>query len=325
MSEILPKTALSRFLDLRVDEVSLVDTPANEVVFIVAKNNQKQNHERPEGEMAGEAGATAQGAERVEVEVAKAESDAVKAAMGQVTALIEGISKAAGIGEAAAPSLEDVEKAATTKARKAFEDQMKSAGLAGDALAKAMKKFDKKNFGASDDEDDKEKTKKALEAQASAEAASEASIEGTLDAIQKAKAFTPQRVAKLKDTVETLQKLLMEVIGVHQSPATHVPAVTQHANVSSTRAALMGVTKNLEGGDALLAAVEALSASVAKLSGGETVTKSATTQSEELVAVLKGLQTRLEALEKARPAPASEGDGADSSVQKGSKFWGGVL
>jgi hypothetical protein len=268
--------------------------------------------------------------EKVTLEaVASAENEAVQKAMLQVTALVDGIAKAAGVPDPepepdpATVSDDDVEKAGG-EARKAAEGALKAAGVKGDDLTKAMADFDKR-FGAGPGKTDAKpplsKTKKAADAEPEEDAPTvltvDETIEATLDTIQKAKAFTPGRVAKLESALETLQKLLLEVIAPNASPATKVPAVPVHPNPNTTRAALAGDDKKpvLKAGGP----VEELAASVIKLQEalGDRDKKTA----EGLADVAK----RLEDIEKTRVAPSSvDDDGVTDSTTK-KAFWNGLL
>lgn len=275
---------------------------------------------------------------RVSVDVTKAENEAVQAAMAQVTNLVDGIAKAAGVTLAPEPepipepTTEDVDtkKGGMGTMRKMYEAEMKGMGMSGDKLKKAMEKFDKR-FGQM------AKTQKNADgADADAEPAADPAqalddtVSATLDTIQKAKAFTPARIQKLTEAMETLQKLMMEVISPGSSPKTKVPGVSQHSNPNTTRSALVGTQKSadgepgmadvLKGLDAVLARMEdivAPQAPVAKNADG----------GGDLATQLQSISKRLERIEAARPAPQSEGDGDGSvtttTTQKG--FWGGII
>ena len=269
------------------------------------------------------------------VDVAKAESDAVKACMGQVTALVEGIAKAAGVsldggteGAGDAQTGDDDTDVDTTKAgdmdknkkgmRKMYEKQLRKAGMKDDAVAKAMADFDKEIAPATS-------TQKSTDGgDADATTTQEDTIKATLDTIQKAKAMTPARIAKLQAAMEELQKLMMEVITPGSSPATRTPAVSQHSNPNTTRAALVGTMKR----DDMEGVLKALSSVLDKLesvTGAKTEPVSKSQDGEgDIKAALQSIQKRLEAIEGARPAPTSQGgDNTDTKVRK--SFWAGVL
>lgn len=273
------------------------------------------------------------GATRVPMDVTKVESDAVSAAMSQVTALVDGIAKAAGvfISEPAHNPADDtdVEKGGTPNfgaMRKMYQASMKESGLKGDAMAAAMAKFDK-NFGGT------MKTQKDIggpgdDGDEAAAPSVDDTIEATLDTIQKAKAFTPARVAKLAEALETLQKLMMEVIPVGSSPSTKEPGVSQHSNPNTTRAALVGTQKSSDGDGQMTQLLTGLDTVLTRLeeATGATVTKRAEGDNVDIASVLKSIQGRLDAIEKARPAPQSEGDGSTTTTTQTKKsFWGGLI
>lgn len=319
-------------MDLRVGEVSLVDTPANEQVFLVAKRLQEDSDMTTGTEQTSTPEADA-GASQVSVEVAKAENDAVQAAMGQVSDLVAGIAKAAGVElEQTTEGDVDTEKAGAD-ARKLHQAALTKAGLKGDALKTAMASFDKamepkKPPFLKKDEDTKKSAEGDQEVTVDDSQTMEDTVEATLDTISKAKAFTPARVAKLSEALETLQKLLMEVVSPGASPKTKVPAVSTHSNPNTTRTALVGkneeLGKLLAGLDAVVSKME----EIAKPKSG--ITEADTTKSEDgdkpdVAATLTGIMKRLDAIEGARPAPDSEGDGADGSVDTKKGFWHNVL
>lgn len=321
MAEILSNDAARRFLDLDVEEVSLVDTPANEQPFLTAKRK------GTEDEMSGvntETQGDASGATKVAVEVAKAESDVVAAAMAQVTALVDGIAKAAGITDS------EVEKSeGTSDVRKVFEKQLKNAGLAGEAITKAMVEFDKACGGTMSTQTTKNKEAAAEQTAAADQSQSAPSVDdsvlATLDTIQKAKAFTPARLAKLAEALETLQKLMMDVIPHGVGPKTSTPTVNQHSNPNTTRDALVGTQKNADGESELQATLKAI---LAKLEPKEVATtKSAEpTAADAIVDTLKSIQERLTKIEQARPASNAEGDDEKQRTQKANgTFWKGIL
>lgn len=322
MSEILTNTAARRFLDLDVEEVSLVDTPANEQPFLTAKRKGTEDEMSVANtETQGEAS----GATVVPVEVTKAESDVVAAAMAQVTALVDGIAKAAGISE---PSAEVVEKSkGQGDVRSVFEQQLKNAGLASEAITKAMSEFDKAcgNMESTTKNKDAAADQTATAEQPSTHTVDD-SVLATLDTIQKAKAFTPARLAKLAEALETLQKLMMDVIPVGASPKTSTPGVSQHSNPNTTRAALVGTQKSVDGeGDSELH--NTLKAILAKLDGDKAPVTKSTDASPDLAETLKSIQSRIEKIEQARPASKAEGDDdKTASTQKSNgSFWKNIL
>jgi hypothetical protein len=293
--------------------VSVVDTPANEVDFIVAKR--KLEADAMASENTDQSTQTADVA-KVAVDVAAAENAAVDAAMAKVTTIVDGIAKAAGVtAPAPAPAepeatdaddegddaTEDVLKAADAAAKTAFKAQLEKQGLKGKALDKAM--------------DKRFPVKKSVDADAPPAAPAptvDDMVSATLDTIQKAKGMTPARIKKLNEAIEVLTKLQMEVIGTGGNPKSHVPQVSQHPNPNTTAAALTG-PGNVDVSKLLEAQAE-LTAAVAK-------------RDAKLTAALEDVTKRLDGIEGARPAPkAGDGDDTDSTVTKnGGVSWGSVL
>lgn len=293
----------------------MVDSPANEQEFIVVKRlnqedgdmadeNQEVTKGQPDGENSNET-TVAKGAEQVPVEVAG--SEAVEKAMAQVTQLVESIAKAANAPKPTETVEVDAEKAADAEKgrpdmRKQFQSELKAAGVEGDAMTKAMERYDKafKPFqpGASA----KPPFKKA-----------EKSLEGEMDegvqkmlevlsmGVQKAKAFTPKREEALKAAVETLQELMKE-LSMQKIPTGGSPSTTVPTNPMYGPATTMALTKSIEGLKEIL-----------------------TTKLDEVQGVAKGLTERVETIEKtAAPSKSVEGDGGtDTTTQK--SFWSGVL
>lgn len=259
---------------------------------------------------------------KVSLEVAKAENEAVEAAMAKVTSLVDGIAKAAGISDDASDGLsndasgdgaaaddegevsEDVLKAADNAAKAAFRKQLEKQGLTGKKLEDAMAK----RFGT-------KKTQKNAEGDDDAAAPvsdinPEDLIEATLDTIQKAKGMTPARIAKLNEAIETLMKLQMEVIGTGASPKTKVPGVSQHSNPSPTRSLTTGGNVDVS---KLQEAVTELQEAVAK-------------RDEALSGQLAEVNKRLDGIEGARPSPKSgDGDGDTETTETKKSLWNGIL
>jgi hypothetical protein len=301
----------------------LVDSPANEEEFVVIKrlNEEEENimgdvnvtnAEPATGEGSVEKNEGKQeGAEKVTVEVAKASSEAVATAMAQVTTLVEGIAKAAGVGESSDAESEgesDVEKAAAP-ARKLFKAQLEKAGVKGDALIKAMADFDKAGFPFGKEPDKKDVKKSEGEtADADTEKAADAdedavskSLDMLGDAIQKAKTFTPKRQEAIKSAIETLSKLLADMTKV---PTGGSPSTSTPSNASFGASGVVALTKGLE-----------------------TLVETIKTQLGDLSEVTKGLGDRVGAIEKARtPSTSVEGEGGtDTKTEKKGDLWSGVL
>lgn len=265
-------------------------------------------------------------AAKVSLDVSAVQDAAVTKAMDDVSALVAGIAKAAGVDNDDTPDgdgNDDVEK----NAKGFLKALLSKGGLKGDALAKALesaeKDFDKRFGGGKKPAflKDKDATKDTTKADdAPAEPTQEDTILATLDTIQKAKAFTPQRIDKIAAAVDTLQKLLMEVIAPNATPKTKVPGVGTHPNPNTTRAALVG--KSGDDADPLSTTIAQLQAqveSVAKAIEGKP-------NADPMVEQLEAISKRLELIEKARPDTQSvDGEGGTDTSEVKKSFWAGVL
>jgi hypothetical protein len=289
--------AKRRFIDLTVNEVSLVDSPANEQEFIVIKRLEMEENKmsavaKPEAQtppkaapvsepVTKDAGATP-AVEQVAVEVNKTDVSA------KVLEQVENIAKAiAGLsGAQPAATAEDVEKAKAKEKIEGVRKSLKDAGFSEEHIQKAVSALEapaevKKTEAQTDDTE--VSTAKALDAIALA--------------IQKAKTFTPKREQALKGVVEQLTKLLGEL-----APA------TDNSNTLPSGAALSSglsdVKKQMED---LVTTIKASFGNV------ETATQA--------------LGGRIEAIEKARnpsqSTPTNETATKDTATQK--SFWAGVL
>jgi len=309
----LPAQAKRRFLKLNVGEVSLVDSPANEVEFLVTKNLEEN--------VMGEQQANA--AERVEVEQAAGGESDVQAVLKHVSAIVENIAsvaKAEG-GQASAPAIaaatggetateteseEDVEKSS-------FTAMMKTAGV---TLSKEqMDKLKAAGFDPSQSfptaKKPMAKTSKAAEPATEAEAVAETvlTIEGLSSLITKAKKFTPGRIEKLKGAVEALKGLLEEIDSVPQGTN---PGVSPSGSQSFGSSGVKGLA---EGSNVDTSkAKDPTMADVLKAVNG-------------LVEVVKGLGSEVESIKKARPASESleAKGGTETNTKKSGNIWSGLL
>lgn len=279
----MPKQAQQRFVDLAVGEVSLVDSPANERVFNVVKSLNQEN-----GDMADtttDVNKNDAQVETVPVDVAKATNEAVEKAMSQVTALVEGISKAVGeepAADAAGATETEVAKTdgegdtevvdtekAVDKAKKAamlakLQKSMEKKGLKGDALKSAVD-VAMRSIAATgafkpggDTEPPEKKTTKNVDGD-NAEAPAldqEAVIQETLKAIQVGLAGAqqaPQTQDAVKAAIAALQNLekamSMQKVPANASPSTTVPSTTQFGSsgLKDITKALAGITEALQG------------------------------------------------------------------------------
>lgn len=306
----MPKQAKRRFVGLDTDEVSLVDTPANEVEFLVTKNQEDE-------EMGAAQAAQTTNDSPVRVPVEVSDGEAVAKAMEHVNGIVGNIMKL--VAKNAPKSDEATETSETTEVVDAEKATIKSVlaamGLTGKAMDEAMAKLKKAGFdgnmkfpsakapvtkAAGDDEESTETEEQVVSVD---------DMPLTIGAIQKAAAFTPTRITQLKTAVDTL-KLILESIGVGQAPATRVPGVQTHPNTSQV--------------NDLAAPKKA------------PVMKSADGNTNELLDVLKSLGgaveklgERVESIEKARQGSNSVEDDANTNdtdnVQTKKSIWSGVL
>lgn len=214
--------AKQRFLDLDVEEISVVDKPAIEVEFLVTKRMEESSMEiQDQDATVTETEKNTDGAGVVPVDAPASNEDAaVNKALENVAQMVENIAKAAGVKPAeeetkevkkeSSENTEDTEKAKSAPAatpaalRALYQKQLKAAGVSGEALEKAMSEFDKAKFPMQEEQ----KTTKSDESDEDVQAIK--ALETLERAISKAKSFTPGRVAQLKSVVEQLQKLLIQ-------------------------------------------------------------------------------------------------------------------
>lgn len=311
----MPSVPKRRFLKLKTGEVSLVDSPANEVEFLVTKNLEEN--------VMGEQHGSGAEAERVEVEAGSGESD-VAEVMKHVNAIVTNI---ATIAKAAAPAAPAVASApaitaalGATEAADDDEDETVEKSIAAALKAAGIEPTDeqmKKMKAAGFDPSQKfptakkpaEKTTKAKAEPTAAAAVEETAltIEGLSELIQKAKKMTPTRVAQLKSAVEALKGLLEEIDTVPQGTN---PGVSPSGGQQFGASGIKVLTEKAAGEPSeLMKAVLELSNVVKSLAEGQKV-----------------VTEKVEAIEKARPASASleAQGGTDTKVAK-SALWSGIL
>jgi hypothetical protein len=322
------RQAQRRFLALKVGEVSLVDSPANEQEFIVVKRLDMEESTmadvaKVETQAAPAPAATAatteapvtKGAEGaavvVPVEVTKTNDENVQKALQQVEQLTTAIAKMMGAAPADASEAE-VEKAKASKAT-AYRKALKECGMGEDELDGAMKALmpwmKPAKPGAKDEEPKpgEKGAKKEVKKSTDGDSAEEVEMSKTLDAlataIQKAKSFTPKREAALKNAIESLSKLL----GDMQAPS--LPGISNDTDPKN----------NLPDGAPVPSGLEDVKKAV------EELTKTLKASFETATTVTKTLQERVETIEKARnPSTSLEAEGAtDKKVTK--SFWANVL
>ena len=269
---------------------------------------------------------TQSAAERVSMEQPAGDGAAVAKAMEHVNSIVSSIAKMAGekqepeatgaesketstaksseegAGEELVEPTQEEMAADVEKAKKGgfpkmlFKQMLMKAGVKDAGALKGILEGLEKQFGASgiNPKGDMKKTTKAAETAV------------TVEMLQKAAAFTPERVEALQEAFDTL-KLVIEAIAPNASPATKVPESTNGLGGS-------GVTE--------------LSAGSPK-----PVMKSAEEESEVLKAlnglssVVKNLAERVEGIEKAKPASNSieEEGGSETTTKKSGSLWGGLL
>lgn len=313
-----------RFLQLEVDEVSVVDTPANEVEFLVTKNDLSE--ESPMGEPAVKEPAQTQTVP-VEQEVTGEEErvnkalTAVNGIVANIVSLAKGGASADGNSGEPQGEPEPTETEKAKKGKKNFGQMMKEtlskAGLQGDALEKAVDDA-AKAMGFNRDQEfptASPPVTKAAEPEPAPESStddqSEASMMALADSIQKAARLTPARVAKLSEALELL-KLVIEGVQPNTSPPTRTPGNASFG-ASGVQSLMQPntpprVTKSADGGED-----EVLTQIAKGLTG--------------LTEAFKDLNTRVEKVEKARPAPNSEDNGGTNGKPTETKksLWAGVL
>ena len=288
-----------RFLDLKVNEISLVDLPANQKEFAVVKRLQEE--EMPD-EIKNQASAD-DVEKKAEAEETKDENKAVEEAMGKVVSMVEGLvqKKEAEekdeekeevkeeVKEEAEEKAEEKTEKAESKNRSIFKQQLVENGIEGDALESALKKFDDQM------NDDNEKVEKREEAVEDKETQI---LEALESSILKAKRFTPGRMKTLKSVVDTLQSLMKELTPIQMNEEANQPEASFPTGIDTS------VSKAIE-----------------KMAGvfEEKMTEMAETN--------KSLNDRVEAIEKVRNPSASieeEGD-TDKEAKVEKSFWGDVL
>lgn len=299
-------------MGLNVDEVSVVDSPANEVEFLVTKNLE-------DSEMAGKA---SDEAERVAVEQ-PASDEAVSKALEHVSNIVENVAKAFGLPPAvagavaaatpaatpaAAPPVAEVVTEESTEKAMTMKDLMKAVGMKDDEdTMKRLKAagFDpEQKFPTAKKPADSTKTTKAVESEDAP-----FTMEGFAELITKAKKFTPGRVASLKSALETLKALMDDIEEIPQGTMPGVsPGGSTQFGASGVKTLTAGVAKSATD-------VQILEA----LTNLATVVKSLKDEN-------KALETKIEEVSKARPASESleAAGGTESKVTK-SALWSGIL
>jgi hypothetical protein len=323
----MERKAKQRFLKLKVNEISLVDSPANEQEFLVAKrlDKEKTTMAQAASETSVEqvvAKAAADGIETVAIEVEKNGEGNVEAVMGHVANIVANITKSNQPSDQAV----DASKPATadTTVDKGCGGGGGGPGKKEDVMWGKMKKA-LKDMKMSDADVDKaitllqtlakadEKVAKAVEQSptdqpaATGEDAIEKTMTALVEGITKAKAFTPKRAAALKEAVTKLSDLIKELEDVQQgtSPKNDMPKTAQVP--PATLATPTSVSKNVDA-DPVLAKINELAVEVKKM-----------------VEASQALNTRVETIEKARNPSTSVGPNGGNDVQVQKSIWNGLL
>lgn len=315
MAIVITNKPQRRFLKLRVGEVSIVDSPANETEFNVIKALDQEGIEMTEEntETTGNETNVDKGAgDSAEVEAVQIEAtgEAVSKSLGIVADLVKSITGGESETETAkaddaetTDEGDDVEKRGFDRGK--FSKILEGSGLKGDGLTKAVDAAEKFfNPDTTKPSPLAGKTKKsadgsepAPDAEAAQAALIEKTLEGVLTSIQKAKQFTPQRASQLQKALEILNDLMkqlsMQTIPTGGSPSTTVPGGSQFGASGIT-----SLTKQLED-------IASTLANVANVN--------------------KSLSDRVAAIEGApEPSQSVEDDGGtDTKTQKGGDVWSG--
>lgn len=300
------RKAKQELYDILVTEVSLVDYPANEEEeFAVMKSLTPEELEMAEQKAAEVAKADEKAAadgkpengaevESVNVAVADETDDAVKKAMDQVTAMVEGIVNQAN----PKPDTKPVAKSDPTP-RDEYKTQLEKAGLGEEMVTKALEAYDAVHKAddapKAEPEQPKPESKSEPVAKAEPEIPTQKSADDVLaklgEAIAKAQTFSPANVEALTKAVETLQGILAP-----PKPESKPEPVAKAVDPSAD---FQAIAKSMtEGMAAIAKAVETKMNAVAE---------------------------RLDKIEKTRmPSQSVDGNGDNAPVKK-SNMWSNVL
>jgi len=289
------RTPKRRFEDLQVNEVSLVDSPAIEVEFLVTKNHTEDSMPKDD-ETTSETETT-----KTTVPVTQAAegpAEAVQKALSHVKDIVSDVTKAlSGNKEAATPAPAASEKPAEP--------------AAGGAEKTEVAKTEPKT-------EPKEGEKPATEDKAVVEGLVTKALDSFTATIETLKAarMTAGRMEKIKSAIDAL-KMVIEGIGEGESPDTKTPtdAKLESGIKPSTPEPVIkaaDLAKVVE--DVTKAVVDRVTVALKEIDTN--VTKA-----------IDGVKGRVEAIEKARPAPTGDGDGDTAKVTKsqGGSFWGGLV
>lgn len=231
-----------RYEDLIVEEISVVDLPANEHHFAVIKckdGKQDKNVNKEDQTMAdknvekSEEKKTTGDSVVVPVEVVKSEDDKAMEKVLQELAKIEKT-----VSSFASEEKEKEEEKEEELSEEKFESALKASGINGVALEQAMEKYreiQKEETKKPTKEEEKEEPKVVEKSEEKEE--EELNILGDLSqALEKAKTFTPSRIEAIKQALETLQKLMagIESVPHGKSPRTKAPSTTSFGSSGLT-------------------------------------------------------------------------------------------
>lgn len=332
-----------------MDEVSTVDSPANEREFLILKNMEDSNMGDSATETQGTPAEAGSDAQRVTLDVPAADGEAVAKAMEHVSSIVDSIADLAKSAATAPVAADDddgdepddsadagdeTEEAGTEKGkmppgagggagkfpRGLFKQMLQKAGIQDAGALKLLLDGLSKQFESRPPAGGQPPLKGGMKpgmktgmkpGMKTAKAADEPEATPvTLEMLQKAAVFTPERVAALQSAFETL-KMVIEAISPGQSPATRTPSTTQFgaSGVRELANPIMIPTVKNEGGDEPEGIIQ-LAQTLKSI--GDT---------------LQILDGRVQAIEKARPPSNSvEGDGGTDSTQQTQKsLWAGVL
>lgn len=317
----MPRKPKRRFVDLDTVEVSLVDRPANEVSFLV-KKNQESNMEPNTEQTTGNTVATVPVDSGGETnEVAKA-LEHVNGIVGEIKKMVlhddsdkgnKDASKETETAKSQSEGSSDNTDNGNTEeddiSKATIKGVLAKAGLSGDALDKACQKLQKAGFDPNMKfPSAKPPITKADESESQEESEPEdepLTMNTFVDAVNKAARFTPTRINQLKQ-VQELLKLVLESVAPNASPKTKVPGVESHGNPSAVNELASPKKKPVMKSESELALVDTLK------SLGEAVA---------------GMNERLEAIEKKRNGSnsAEEEGGTDTNTEKSANIWKGLL
>lgn len=252
----------------------------------------------------------------VEAEASDAVVDALKALVGNVAALA--VTKAKGTKAAGAKGGEkaDDKKPAFLKS---LEESFKAKGLKGKAFTAAMEAA-KAAFGASGLAAE-QPTTKAVDAEPAEETITPADVDETviktLEAISKAKAFTPTRIAKLIALTANLNDLLTD-LGIDKA-SFGASGVVATATSATPSPALMDTSSSGGAGKP--------ANTIAKSADAEEILKVLKAALEPITKSVTDMGGRIEKIEKTRNPSTQPGneETETAAVTKNTGLWSGVL